>query len=117
MVILSHAYWQRRYGGQDVINQRLAAGGPQGLQIVGVLAPGFELLFPPADNMEALPDVWIANRLTYNNANRKRMACADRPPCRASRSRSAGSRRAGRHGDPPGLPITAPATSTRAWSR
>jgi predicted permease len=71
MIILSHEYWQRRYGGNpQVIGQRLPGPGPQAQQIVGVLAPGFELLFPPTDNVETSPDVWIANRLTYDNANR-----------------------------------------------
>ncbi len=28
------------------------------------------MLFPPQDNVEARPDIWIANRLTYDNANR-----------------------------------------------
>ena len=37
---------------------------------VGVLAPGLELLMPPETNVERRPDIWIANRLTYNNANR-----------------------------------------------
>jgi predicted permease len=41
-----------------------------GPQIVGVLAPGFELLFPPSANIERLPEVWIASRLTYDNAQR-----------------------------------------------
>ena len=71
MAILSYDYWQRRYGGRDdIIGQRIAAGGRQGIQVVGVLAPGFELLFPPADNVEPRPDVWIASRAAYNNANR-----------------------------------------------
>ena len=69
MVILSHAYWQRRYAGQDVIGQRMG-DGPQAFQIVGVLSPGFELLFPPENNMEPYPDLWIATRQNYNNANR-----------------------------------------------
>lgn len=71
MAILSHEYWQQRYGGRsDIVGQNVTTGGPRGFQIVGVLAPRFELLFPPADNVEARPDVWVANRLTYNNANR-----------------------------------------------
>jgi putative ABC transport system permease protein len=37
---------------------------------VGVLAPGFELLFPPSANTERRPDVWIAARLAYDNAQR-----------------------------------------------
>lgn len=71
MAILSHEYWQRRYGGStDVIGQALPTQGSFSMQIVGVVAPGFELLFPPETNQERTPDVWIANRLTYNNANR-----------------------------------------------
>jgi putative ABC transport system permease protein len=67
--ILSHDYWQRRYGGDPaVIGQRLP-NGPRP-EIVGILAPGFELFMPPGSNVEQKPDVWIANRLTYNNANR-----------------------------------------------
>ena len=67
--ILSYEYWQRRYGGNpSVIGERIP-GGPRP-EIVGVLAPGFELAFPPADNVERRPDIWIANRQTYNNANR-----------------------------------------------
>ena len=67
--ILSHEYWQRRYGGRaDIIGERLP-NGPRP-QVVGVLAPGFELMFPAANNVERRPDIWIANRLPYNNASR-----------------------------------------------
>jgi putative ABC transport system permease protein len=69
VAILSHEYWRRRYGADpNIIGQRIA-GGPRP-QIVGVLAPGFELLFPPGTNVEQRPDIWIANRVAYNNANR-----------------------------------------------
>jgi putative ABC transport system permease protein len=69
VAILSHEYWQRRYGADpNVIGQRLPGGARP--QIVGILAPGFELLLPPDTNVEQKPDVWIANRLVYNNANR-----------------------------------------------
>jgi len=69
VAVLSHEYWQRRYGGDPkVIGQRLPSGPRP--EIVGVLAPGFELLFPPGTNVEQKPDLWIANRLTYNNTNR-----------------------------------------------
>ena len=37
---------------------------------MGVLRPGFELLFPPDANQEQRPDIWWANRLDYDNANR-----------------------------------------------
>ena len=69
VAILSHEYWQRRYGGdRNVLGQRLPAGPRP--EIVGVLAPGLELLMPPDTNVERRPDIWIANRLTYNDANR-----------------------------------------------
>ncbi len=69
VAILSHDYWQRRYGGDSqVIGQRIP-GEPRP-EIVGVLAPGFELTFAPTANVEQRPDIWIANRLGYNNANR-----------------------------------------------
>ena len=67
--ILSHEYWQRRYGGDpSVIGQQIQAGPRP--QIVGILAPALELLMPPGTNVEQKPDIWIANRLTYDNANR-----------------------------------------------
>ena len=69
VAIVSHEYWQRRYGGKgDIIGQRIPAGPRP--EIVGVLAPQFELMFPPADNVERRPDIWIASRQPYNNANR-----------------------------------------------
>jgi putative ABC transport system permease protein len=70
--ILSYEYWQRRYGGNsDVIGQRLSSGAEGGPEIVGVLAPGFELSFPPKADVEQSPDVWIATRLSYDAGQRK----------------------------------------------
>ena len=67
-VILSYEYWQRRYGGRpDVLGKSLQGGGTQ---IVGVLQPGVELLFPPVANMENRPDFWNAIRIPYDPANR-----------------------------------------------
>ena len=71
MAILSHEDWQRRFGGdRAILGQPIPTGGPQRLIVVGVLPPVFEILLPPADNVEPRPDVFIANRLTYNNAQR-----------------------------------------------
>ncbi|HXL22111.1 MAG TPA: ABC transporter permease [Candidatus Dormibacteraeota bacterium] len=71
MTILSYEYFQRRYGGDpNVIGQMLVTNGPFRPQIVGVLAPGFALYFPPSVNEEAKPEVWFANRLNYDNKNR-----------------------------------------------
>src|SRR6185437_7721003 len=73
MVILSNEYFQQRFGGdRSMIGKTLpvaAAFGPPPI-IVGVLAPGFELLFPPKANIEQFPSVWIAGRIPYDVANR-----------------------------------------------
>ncbi|MDR3701353.1 MAG: ABC transporter permease [Candidatus Sulfopaludibacter sp.] len=66
--VLSYSYFQHRYGGNpSILGRTLFAGGPQ---IVGVLAPGFELLFPADADMEQSPDYWISARLSYDAAQR-----------------------------------------------
>ena len=71
MAVLSHEYFMKRYGGNPaVLGHTLGnAGGPNAV-IVGVLAPGFRLYFPPEDQVDAAPDVWVANRLDYDAAVR-----------------------------------------------
>src|SRR5258708_16269757 len=44
--------------------------GPFRPQIVGVVGPGFQFYFPTAAKVEPAPEVWLANRLGYDNANR-----------------------------------------------
>ncbi len=74
VLVISYDFWQRRFGGKpDVLGRSLPAGGPGGTQIVGVLAPGFELLFPPDTNTERLPDIWFALRIPYDNINRNQV--------------------------------------------
>ena len=71
IAILSHEYWQRRFDGNTaVLGKGMLSGGSGGPQIVGVLAPGLDLLLPPRLQMERLPDVWYATRLSYDTANR-----------------------------------------------
>ena len=75
IAILSHDYFQRRYGGDaKVIGQTMRTNGNIKPQIVGVLAPGFELYFPPDANVEQTPDYWVANRLAYNPALRNQVS-------------------------------------------
>jgi putative ABC transport system permease protein len=73
MAILSNEYFQQRFGGdRSIVGKPLpvaASFGPPPI-IVGVLAPGFELLFPPKSNIEQFPSVWIAARIPYDVANR-----------------------------------------------
>jgi predicted permease len=73
MAILSNEYFQQRFGGdRSVIGKPLpvaAAFGPPPI-IIGVLAPGFELLLPPQADVEQFPSLWIAARIPYDVANR-----------------------------------------------
>ena len=71
VAILSYEYFQRRYGANPAILQHaMSAGAQPGPVVVGVLAPGFRLYFPPQADEEAAPDIWVANRLDYDAANR-----------------------------------------------
>jgi putative ABC transport system permease protein len=73
VTILSYEYFERRYGGDpSVLGHPLVTGGP--FIIVGVLAPRFQLYFPPSANIEPEPEIWTANRLTYDNADRNHVA-------------------------------------------
>lgn len=69
--ILSYEYFERRYGGDtSIIGRPIQTLGGNGPVVVGVLAPGFELYFPPNANVEAKPDIWTASRIPYDNATR-----------------------------------------------
>jgi predicted permease len=71
IAILSYEYFRRRYGGNTaVLGHTMTIPGQPGPLIVGVLAPGFRLYFPPDANVEPAPEVYIANRLNYDSANR-----------------------------------------------
>jgi len=68
--VLSNEYWQRRFGGSLSILGHAIPRSPAPVIVVGVLAPGFELLLPPGLNMARVPDIWFARRLSYDNAIR-----------------------------------------------
>jgi predicted permease len=71
MAILSYEYFQRRYGGDtSIFGRPMVTNGGITPVVVGVLPPNFHLYFPPSANTEAAPDIWIANRLAYDVANR-----------------------------------------------
>jgi putative ABC transport system permease protein len=71
MAILSYEYFQRRFGGDtSIFGRPMVTNGPFIPVVVGVLPPNFHLYFPPSVNIEAAPDIWIANRLAYDAANR-----------------------------------------------
>ena len=70
MAIVSYEYFQRRYGGNPAVLGQLNTKGPAPVQIVGVLAPHFQLYFPVAADTDPLPQMWVANRLNYDVKNR-----------------------------------------------
>ena len=68
--ILSHAFWLRRFGGDQLIVGKDVELGNGRARIVGVLAPGFELLLPPRVRVESAPEMWTAARIDFDTANR-----------------------------------------------
>jgi putative ABC transport system permease protein len=70
MVVLSNGFWQRRFGGDPNIIGKTFRMGQQTAEIVGVLEPGFELLWPKAANVQTKPDVYSAMRVDFATAAR-----------------------------------------------
>ena len=73
--IISYEYFQQRFGGNSsVIGQALNQGKPFSPRIVGVLAPHFQIYFPASANVIAAPEIWVANRLGYDAAQRNNVS-------------------------------------------
>jgi putative ABC transport system permease protein len=71
IAIISYEYFQRQFGSNPaVLGKSLNKGKPFSPRIVGVLAPHFQIYFPPSADLEAAPDIWIANRLGYDAEQR-----------------------------------------------
>ena len=68
--ILSHEFWQRQFGGNPAVVGTVASVGDQRFEVIGVLEPGFELLFPPGINVERAPDVWTPLRIDFAAGSR-----------------------------------------------
>jgi predicted permease len=68
--LLSHAFWLRRFGGDPAVIGKDVELGNGRARIVGVLAPGFELLLPPRVHIESAPEMWTAARIDVETANR-----------------------------------------------
>lgn len=70
MVVLNDGYWRRRFAGDtSVIGKTVDIGGGPAT-IIGVLAPGFEMLFPPNTHITANPDVLTALRVDFDRSSR-----------------------------------------------
>ncbi len=71
IAILSDGFWRRRFGGDPgVIGRTIDFGNGGKAQVAGVLAPGFELLFPPTAGVERMPEIWTALRANFQAGNR-----------------------------------------------
>ena len=68
--ILSYEFFQRRFGGNTAIVGTVVRLGEQPFEIIGVLEPGFELLYPPGLNVEATPDIWTPIRADFAAGSR-----------------------------------------------
>ena len=70
VVILSHEFWIRHFGGNfDIVGQIVPLGN-NSIQVVGILAPGADLLFPPGTSMQRQPDVWSCLRVDFSQGSR-----------------------------------------------
>jgi putative ABC transport system permease protein len=70
MAILGHGFWQRRYGGDPGVIGKVIELGGQRTEIVGVLPPQFEMLFPTRTGLDPTPDLWTALRLNFDTSSR-----------------------------------------------
>ena len=69
-VILSHGFWQRRFGSRtDLIGSTIEISG-QTTTVVGVLPDGFELLLPPDVGLARQVDAWSPLRLGLSEFRR-----------------------------------------------
>lgn len=68
--VISHALWQRMFGGRDdVLGRTLALDGSTAV-VAGVLPPAFEMLAPADADLAPRPDVWLALRLDFAQGQR-----------------------------------------------
>jgi predicted permease len=74
IAIISHEFWQRRYGGSESIVGKSIEFGNGRADIVGVLAPNFEILFPPGTSVDPRPDILIASRANFEAGSRNNVS-------------------------------------------
>jgi putative ABC transport system permease protein len=62
-VVISHALWQRRFGGDPQVIGRHLTVNNYDVQVVGVMRPDFRLVFPGANHAEEAVDLWLPRDL------------------------------------------------------
>jgi macrolide transport system ATP-binding/permease protein len=72
--IISNGYWRRRLGAAPDAIGTVVPGGQSWLRlkVVGVLAPGFELILPKRLNLDRNPDTWLLISPAGRDGDRKR---------------------------------------------
>ena len=70
LAVISYEFWQRRFGGDRQIVGKIVRLGGGSAEILGVIEPGFELLFPPDLGVERRPDMFLALRIDFAQASR-----------------------------------------------
>jgi putative ABC transport system permease protein len=68
--ILSYEFWQRRFGANPAVVGTVVRLGDQPFEIIGVLQPRFEILYPPELNVEVAPDFWTPLRFDFAAGSR-----------------------------------------------
>jgi len=68
--ILSHEFWQRRFGSDPAVLGRTLQIAGQLTEVIGVLPPGFEILMAPALGIVPRQDVYTAVRIDFANGSR-----------------------------------------------
>lgn len=64
--VISYEFWQRRFGGDRAVLDSVVPFGDQRFQVVGIIEPGFELLYPPNIAIQRNVDLWTP--LTFDFA-------------------------------------------------
>lgn len=63
--MISYEYWQRRFHGDPSIVGKSLVGPWGPMEIVGVVGPRVELLFPNDMHVDRAPDIWEASRRNF----------------------------------------------------
>jgi predicted permease len=72
--LITHELWQRKYGGDPSVVGRIIPFANERAQIVGVLAPGFQMLMPPRTGIDPVVDMVTALRLNFETTARNQGA-------------------------------------------
>ncbi len=71
VVLLSHGFWQRKFGGDPEVLDRTIYVAGQPAMVAGVLPEGFQLLMPTEARLASEVDMWTAIRFNFAVGNRR----------------------------------------------